>query len=657
MSSILSKLQSWVLVLLVFLLPLFFLPTTPDFFDFNKMALLATGAIVLAVLWAGGQVAQGRITWNKTPLDIPVALFAIVVLISAFARTPNRMEAFVVPGTATIILACTLLFFAVTQITNHTFDKLSAGKSLITNHLIYALLASGVVVALSVLLAVGGLADSIGFLPGFMKSQTFSPVGTPLSAATFLIVVIILAVSRVAQNKKDKLLVTCYLSLVTLLLLAIVALASQIFVNKATQVKLLPLSSGWAIAVETLKQFPFGVGPGNFLTAFGVSRPLEYNQSDVWNLRFGASSNFYLQTFTETGIVGLVALLFIIWKIRRIRPIGLIGAALYSVLFLFLIVPANFILLATFYILLGLFAATRSTEMGSSAKFAAPLTFIVIAGGAIAFFVFGGRAYAAEMAYKRALDAGTKNDAQGLINNLNSAISANPTVDRYHISASQALFAIANAVARQKGLPALAGQDATEEERKAITNYIQDSIRQAQIAVSFNNRRASNWENLASIYRALVPMAKDADQFAVQAYNQAIALDPINPLLRISLGGVHFGAGRYDDAIKAFEFAVQTKPDFANAHYNLAAALREKGDFARAAAEMEAVLSIVAPGTKDYETAQKELENLKSKLPATSTGSGETLQAPQATQAPVVEPPIELPQEATPPSPSPSSSP
>ena len=312
---------------------------------------------------------------------------------------------------------------------------------------------------------------------------------------------------------------------------------------------------------------------------------------------------------------------------------------------LFLIVPANFILLATFYILLGLLASGRSHEVSTGAKFAAPLAFILIAGGAIAFFIFGGRAYAAEISYKRALDAGTKNDAQGLINNLNAAISANPAVDRYHISASQALFAIANAVARQKG------QNATEDERKQITGFIQDSIRQAQIAVSFNNRRAGNWENLASIYRALVPMAKDADQFAVQAYNQAIALDPINPLLRISLGGVHFGAGRYDDAIRAFEFAVQTKPDFANAHYNLASALREKGDIARAVTEMESVLSLVQPGTKDYETAKGELDNLKSKLPATPTGGpanvtgpgGETLQAPQASQAPVVEPPLTLP--------------
>lgn len=655
MSEVLSRLQSWLLVALVFLLPLFFLPITPDFFDFNKMALLASGAVVLSVLWGTRLVAEGKFVWNRTALDIPVLLFAIVVLVSAIARTPNRMDAFVIPGSATIILAATLLFFVVTQTARHW--------ALGTRSVVYALLASGVVVALVTLAVATGLLDGLA-LPNWMKVDTFSPIGAPLPALTFLLVLIPLVIGKITGASRDKLLAGLYFGIIAVILLAIVALGSQVLVNKATQVKLLPIPTGWAIAVEILKTSPLGVGPGNFLTAFGQFRPLEYNQTDVWNLRFGTSSNWYLQVFTEIGIVGLAALLFLIWQIVRLakmenaRPESgergkwkMENYALYSILLLFLVVPANFILLTTFYLILGLFAAGASHEISTNARFATPFVFILLAANAIAFFIFGGRAYAAELSYKKALDAGAKNDVQGLINNLNSAITTNPTVDRYHISASQALFAVANAVARQKG------QNATDDDRKQITGLVQDSIRQAQIAVSFNNRRSTNWENLASIYRALIPMAKDADQFAVQSYNQAIAFDPINPLLRISLGGVHFGAGRYDDAIAAFALAVQAKPDFANTHYNLAAALREKGDLQRAVTEMETVLSLVDPKSEDYKTAQKELENLKSKLPKSATGSGETLQAPQPSGSPVVKPPLTLPQEAAPPSPSPTASP
>ena len=56
---------------------------------------------------------------------------------------------------------------------------------------------------------------------------------------------------------------------------------------------------------------------------------------------------------------------------------------------------------------------------------------------------------------------------------------------------------------------------------------------------------------------------------------------------------------------------MQLKPDFANARFNLAAALREQGKKEQAIAEFEAVKGLVEEGSVDAQKVQEELEKLK----------------------------------------------
>ena len=147
-----------------------------------------------------------------------------------------------------------------------------------------------------------------------------------------------------------------------------------------------------------------------------------------------------------------------------------------------------------------------------------------------------------------------------------------------------------------------------------------------------------------------MPFAQGADQFAIQTFTQAVALDPVNPILRIALGGTYYALGNYDNAIDAFKLAVLTKPDFANSHYNLAVAYREKKNYDAAIAEINNVLGLVAKDSQDYTTAKAELENLqKQKAVVKPAGSSENLQAPQPAQPSNIKPPLTLPEEATPP--------
>lgn len=224
---------------------------------------------------------------------------------------------------------------------------------------------------------------------------------------------------------------------------------------------------------------------------------------------------------------------------------------------------------------------------------------------------------------------------------MRESIGLNPFVDRYHASYSQINLALANSLAQNENI--------TDQDRATIAQLIQQAIRESKATVTLNPQRAGNWELLARTYQAIMPFSEGADAFAIETFNQAVILDPINPNLRIALGGVHYALGDYDNAIRAFELATFAKPDHANAHYNLATALREKGEIERAINEMTIVLSLVDRDSQDYELAKTELEALENRLPVEEAEGTETLTPPQPAEEPVIEPPIELPEEASPP--------
>lgn len=221
------------------------------------------------------------------------------------------------------------------------------------------------------------------------------------------------------------------------------------------------------------------------------------------------------------------------------------------------------------------------------------------------------------------------------------AIQQNSQVDRYHASLAQVNMALAQSLAAKK--------DVTDTDKATITQLVQEAINEGKATVTLNAGRSGNWEVLGQIYRSIMPFATGADQFAVQTYSQAIALDPTNPNLRISLGGIYYALGRYDEAVDAFKLAVLAKSDYANAHYNLSVAYSAKKDYDNAIIEMNNVLALVAKDSQDYTLAQNALKDLEKQRPAKITDEGQDLIAPETVVPSNVKPPIELPKDATPP--------
>ena len=402
------------------------------------------------------------------------------------------------------------------------------------------------------------------------------------------------------------------------------------------------------IVVETLKQSPiWGAGPDNYVTAFNLFRPISFNQTGLWLARFSTAGNFYFTLITELGFAGLSAIVILLISVYKsiltgIRQKEWEMSSLVLLIVIFAVFPSAPVLIFLLMALLAVFSRSEEKTISlaanrvPSAIIAAPI-FI----GIVVLTVFGTKAVNAELTYQKSLVALTNNNAMDTYNLMTKAAILNPYVDRYHASLAQVDMALATSIASKKNL--------ADTDRQSISQLISQAINEGKATVSLNTGRSGNWEVLAQIYASIMPFAQGSDQFAIQTYSQAVALDPINPNLRIALGGIYYALGKYDNAIETYKLAVLTKPDLANAHYNLAIAYREKKDYDSAITEMNTVLTLVKLGTPDYTLAKNTLEALEKSKPATvKAPEGQALTTPQK-QETVIKPPLELPGEATPP--------
>ena len=624
-----EKIERAILIVGLLFLPLVFSPGILSSFETPKLLFTAFFLSLVLLICSLKIAVRGSLSLKLTSLDLPVILLALTYLISGILKTPSKVEAFFIPGIASIIMLGAVLFLLV----NSLFSESKKG-------VISSLFISGVIVSVISLLAMSGILAKITQLPEFLKNPLFSTLGGKLPETIFIVSILPLGISLLMEERG---LIKKTFWGVCLGVIGLNALLSiyKMLPGKPASPLLPPYSTSWVVAIDTLKESPIlGVGPGNYLTAFNRVRPVSYNATKLWSLKFNTAGSYLLTAITETGILGFAILAFIFYGIYKMfrsqRNFGiLISLGLFAVSLA--IFPFYLTTIFPFFILLSLASKKHRADInlrlaggtGFSTQVPAILLALITIGAISTLAFFATKLSLAEYKFSQAITAVGKNDGKLAFDTIIKAINLNPRSDKYHMSLSQIDMALASAIAQKK--------DLTDSDKNTITQLIGQAISEAKNGVFLNPQRSGNWENLATIYQSIMPFAQGSDNFAIQTFSQAIALDPINPNLRIRLGGIYYALGRYDDAIETFKLAVLAKQNLANAHYNLAIAYREKNEVKKATEEINIVLTFVGKDTADYETAIKELKNLESLTPPTEK------------PVQVIKPPLELPKEATPP--------
>lgn len=582
MSEFFDRLPYRIIGTLLFLLPLFFLPTTEDFYEFNKQMLLAFTTSILLIVFAIDIVRRKKIDIITSPLDFPLLTLILLSLFSTIFQSPYKMGSLLAStGPAMLFIFSTLYFITVYYRDDENPEK--------ENPLWIGILGGATCLGIIVIL----------WSLGLVTNPLSNPMGTPFLALLFLIVSITIALVKF-RNSSYKII---YLLPIIVSISAILILISFFLKNGLT---ILPIPIGLSIAFSTFKsipQFLLGIGPGNFLTSFTLGRPAELNHTSLWNLTFTSSSSFILTLATEIGPMAALIFLYLIVRTFARRVLYLL-----LMLGIFCFGLSNTALTTVLFVLLALSTKKRerfTINLSTVNKLAWIIPSIIFIWSIVQIY-FVGRIYLAEIMHKQGLDAIATNKGQEVYDKIAASIRRNKYVDRYHRSFSQVNVALANSIS--------AKEKKTDEDIQNIPRLVQQAIDEARVATSLYPTNVFNWNNLGNIYLSISSYAQGADQKAIEAYQQQITLSPTDPQARFTLGNVYFSLKKYDEAITLFDQTIRLKPEWANAHYNLANTYKEIKNYPKTLEELEKTKSLLPKKSPNREKVEKEIKKIKEYL-------------------------------------------
>ncbi len=681
----LNNLSYFLLGILFLVFPVFFLSFTTDAFTLPKQALLGGVSLLLLIIYGIKTIAEKRVLVRRTPFDLPVLIFTIVVFLSAIFSV-NRIDSLInfVP-----LLFAVVAYF---MITNNLKDKKSASFLTI-------MLVLGAVV--SALISILSMFKIYVFPDEFSRTATFTTVGTLLDQAIYVALVLPLAAHFVTKDQGVKSLTRKKIGFSLASLIILIGLIISIY-NLIAQQRptLLPFETGFQTAFAAVSQdtgriiqgFLLGSGYGNYGIVFSKFKQAAFNLNpDLWSFIFYRSSSFVLELLATTGILGLISFLFLCYKIVKERPLSF---SLVLAIILSFVLPFSFVTLSIFFIVLALYASTQGIRKTNDDKyFDVELELVALKKGLISFeeveghprkskslilpvvfavilFLIAGyigymstRYVVSNVYFQKSILAANQNNGTLTYQNQTDALNMFRYSDNYYRVFSQTNMALANSLAAS--VPE--GSSPSAEVSQTIYTLIQQSINTGRTATTLSPQTALNWQNLSSIYRSLIGFGQNADQFAVLANQQAILLDPNNPQEYINLGGIYYQLGLFDQAQQQFQIAVSLKPDYANAYYNLGHALENQGKLTEALAQYQNVRTLLANDQANLDVINKEIEALNQRIqtgqvqqPAEEQAQAPTeeLNVPQPTTIlPTQNPPVKIPGISETPTPTPTTEP
>ncbi len=192
-TNYLNIIFDFVLIAMIVVIPLFFWNQTSEFFETPKFLILVILTGVMLVLWALRCVISGKVTITKTPLDIPLLLLLVVLIVSTFFTQAKPIAIFgnlprINGGLLTFIVYILLYFIVVSNI-----KQINTVKQVIN-----ILLGVGILLSVLSLLSYFG----IKIIPlDFANGLNFTPTGSSFSTTAILVLLLPFPLISLLQGK------------------------------------------------------------------------------------------------------------------------------------------------------------------------------------------------------------------------------------------------------------------------------------------------------------------------------------------------------------------------------------------------------------------------------------------------------------------------
>lgn len=615
--SKITSLINLVLILLTAAMPLFFLPITTEFFEFNKLVLFLVGTVLMLLAWGVKVIVSKKLSIAKSSMDIPMILMTGVFVLSSVFSINKVVSIYGSQGrwfpSLIGFLAMVVFYYVVTS----NIDTKEAVKKVL-----YGLTGASTVASFLSILSYYGL--YLGKQP-FLQLNTFSTTGSTTSASIIAMLSVLLGYSLFRLENKTpvkgvlgaSILINLFMVIVsgfiplwitlglgiavtlvlkpqeqgsnmaTLVLAGVAAGMVMLSVFPATRSVLLgngyakeiKLSAreSWIVASSTVRDFPLlGTGPSTFYLNFPRYRSAALNSTDFWNLNFDKPYNELFGVLSGFGVIGIVIAVY--FGIKAVRfSVGsrvnnemsfVLSLSLVAMMLTFLYSYATILTSFIFFLLLALSVANNNIKLKE---------------------VIGEDIYFTTQAKS------SSNTIGGVLDDTNS------TILRSLISAP--LFGLAVA----GGIFAFRMYPSEYYMRKAITaarnNNGSETYRYQAMAINANTRRASYRDSYAqtnlALVRALISKESltDTDKQTIQTLiSQALQsaqistelLDPINSNgweARASVYAALIGTAQdaHQWAIASLQRAIQLNPNNPRLRLDLGSIYYATGDYISAA--------------------------------------------------------------------------
>jgi len=388
---------------------------------------------------------------------------------------------------------------------------------------------------------------------------------------------------------------------------------------------LLDSQTSKTITWQSIKDYPIlGSGQGTYMNDFVKFKPVEFNQSNFWNIRFDKSPSHLMEMIGTTGILGILSYLPILFifllimslSLQRMRDKGEAktkeeriknkeaNREKLVILPFFLgwlaLAAGQFVYMQNtalsfyfwFFTALGIvgwqkiqsipyrkltFSFKKMPEIGLVMN----IILLIIAFAIAGLFYLGGTFYYADALFRQSSETSETNE--DLLLKMEKIVNLNGYRENYRRALSQVYLINAWNEANK----------AEEEQNIQLLQLLATgSIDQAREASVLSPNSISTWENLGNIYRDSAGLVGETIPFALEAFAKANELEPNNPFLyreRCRLG-LTSEEKNWDETVSYCQKAVELKENYLDAHIQLALVYEEKGDLEKAVEQMEAIL-------------------------------------------------------------------
>lgn len=381
-------------------------------------------------------------------------------------------------------------------------------------------------------------------------------------------------------------------------------------------------ASSWTVTkasmLDSAKDFIIGAGPGTYLQSFSEFRDVAFNVNQVaWTVRFNTPYNSFFAFLTETGVLGTIAFLIVLvggvgialsaWnktrptsdadpvstaaETARVQVFVVVGAWLALTVGLF----TSFFGIALWFMwwtLLAMMLAgiasflpqvitERRISLQVSPQYSLVLSFVlvIVATGIIILGAFGTRIFMADVAYAKALQSSTIEETQG---HLNDTLRLRPNYIPYNLSRARLALQRARVEAQQP-----------EPNTDRIANFLAVAVNTAREATNMQGSDVETWETLASMYLNTQSLVPEANEWAQESLEQAIALESTNPVFQWQMGNAKTFAGDLEGAEENYKQAIRLKPDYIVAYVSLAALLESQERYDQAIALYQPIFRVI----------------------------------------------------------------